>query len=306
MHWGFLPAIGLLALLHYVCSALVLQAAAGRRLPMREATLTQFTAAAANRVAPGGIGAAAVNARYLTCRGLSAPQALAAVAAAQTATFAGDTVLLCTVLTIGAGTGGGGGRMLRTLAEQIDDAVTAVPPSWLAAVALVVVALGSYVWRRRRGRLGTVLAATLTALAELRHRPGDLLRAVLASMAMSMTLSLAFALSVLSVPGASSPGALTTLLTAYFIGAAAGSAVPVPAGIGSTEAALVAVLGGAGISTGPALQAIVVFRAITYWAPVPIGILSARVLRRHPTLPAPGATAQGATAPGATVPLIVT
>jgi uncharacterized membrane protein YbhN (UPF0104 family) len=80
----------------------------------------------------------------------------------------------------------------------------------------------------------------------------------------------------------------------------------VPAGIGSTEAALVAVLGGAGISTGPALQAIVVFRAITYWAPVPIGILSARVLRRHPTLPAPGATVPGATVPGATVPLTVT
>jgi uncharacterized membrane protein YbhN (UPF0104 family) len=92
---------------------------------------------------------------------------------------------------------------------------------------------------------------------------------------------------VLAVPGASAPGELMTLLAAYFIGAAAGSALPVPAAIGSTEAALIAALGGAEVSAGHALQAVVLFRAITYWAPVPVGLFATRALRRSQAEPVP-------------------
>ncbi|WP_207401198.1 hypothetical protein, partial [Actinomadura roseirufa] len=55
--WGFLPVLVLLAVLHYVFAALALRGAAGHRLPLTESTLAQFTAAAANRVTPSGLGA---------------------------------------------------------------------------------------------------------------------------------------------------------------------------------------------------------------------------------------------------------
>ncbi|MCQ0010592.1 hypothetical protein [Actinomadura madurae] len=47
--------------------------------------MTQFTASAANRVTPGGLGAVAVNTRYLVCRGLPLPRAAVAVAVLQVA-----------------------------------------------------------------------------------------------------------------------------------------------------------------------------------------------------------------------------
>ncbi|WP_372509158.1 lysylphosphatidylglycerol synthase domain-containing protein [Actinomadura madurae] len=64
------------------------------------------------------------------------------------------------------------------------------------------------------------------------------------------------------------------------MGAAAGSAIPTPGGVGSTEAALVAALAALDIDTGAALHAVLLFRAITFWAPVPLGILACRTLRR--------------------------
>ncbi|MCW2918353.1 MAG: integral rane protein [Actinomycetia bacterium] len=290
LHWGFLPVLILLSVLHYVASALALQSVAGRRLPLREATLTQFTAAAANRLAPGGIGAAAVNVRYLTCRGVPAPRAIASVTALQAATALGDLLLFLAVLTVGHWTGGGGAQVLTALGSHTAQTADRLPLPWLLAAIGTVIALVAFAWWRMRGdsgRLITTLAQTLTAMAELLRRPRDLLVTVTATAATTLVLSLAFALSVLAVPGASAPGELMTLLAAYFIGAAAGSALPVPAAIGSTEAALIAALGGAEVSAGHALQAVVLFRAITYWAPVPVGLFATRALRRSQAEPVP-------------------
>ena len=63
----------------YGCSALALCAAAGRWLPFGRTFLVQLAAAAANRVTPGGLGGAAVNARFLTGQGLSVGAASAAI-----------------------------------------------------------------------------------------------------------------------------------------------------------------------------------------------------------------------------------
>ena len=51
---------------------------------------------------------------------------------------------------------------------------------------------------------------------------------------------------------------------------------------GSGDAALVAMLVATGLTAGPALSAVLLFRAVTFWAPVPVGLLFARGLRhRH-------------------------
>ena len=46
------------------------------------------------------------------------------------------------------------------------------------------------------------------------------------------------------------------------------------------EAALVAVLVTTGLPAGAALSAVLLFRAVTFWAPVPVGLLLAPGLRR--------------------------
>ncbi|HET9117473.1 MAG TPA: lysylphosphatidylglycerol synthase domain-containing protein, partial [Pseudonocardiaceae bacterium] len=74
------------------------------------------------------------------------------------------------------------------------------------------------------------------------------------------------------------------LLIAFMLGAAAGSAVPVPAGLGSTEAALIAVLISVHIPAQHAVEEVLIFRLLTFWAPAAVGILATRVLYRSRAL----------------------
>ncbi|MGP4028348.1 lysylphosphatidylglycerol synthase transmembrane domain-containing protein [Actinomadura sp. 3N407] len=275
MHWAYLPVLILLSLLHFVCSAVALRAASGRPIPLYQTTLTQFTAAAANRVTPGGLGAVAVNTRYLVCRGLPLPQAAVAVAVMQVAGVPADLLLLGAVV----GLGGGNGQVLDALGRHIAQAAGLVPPLPLliaAGVLLVAVAL----WGRRAFRSAAVGRA-VAGLTGLCRRPRDLAVVLAGSASTTFALGLAFALSVLAVPGTSAgPADVLALVAAYLVGAAAGSAVPSPGGVGSTEAALVAALVALGIAAGPALHAVLLFRAVTFWAPVPLGLLTCRTLRR--------------------------
>ncbi|NEA22873.1 lysylphosphatidylglycerol synthase domain-containing protein, partial [Actinomadura bangladeshensis] len=121
----------------------------------------------------------------------------------------------------------------------------------------------------------------VAGFADLCRRPRDLLVTLAASAGTTLALGVAFALSVLAVPAAvADPADLLTLVAAYLVGAAAGAAIPLPGGVGSTETALVAALAALGIEPGPALHAVLLFRAVTFWAPVPLGLLSYRTLRR--------------------------
>lgn len=281
LHWGFLPVLVALSALHYVLAAYSLRAAAGRRLPMRETLMTQFSAAAANRLTPAGLGAAAVNARFLSVQGMPAAGALAAVAALHVVGPVSDLLLFGAILALGHWTGGGGAAVLAATGAHATDLAGRLPLPVVALVAgLLVVAV---VWRRRRRRPAPArgsgsVAAAIDGLTGLLRRPRDLLVALSTSAATTLLMGLAFTASVLAVPGACALGDVQALLVAYLLASAAASAVPTPAGIGSTEAALIAVLGTVDVATGSAIQAVVLFRAVTFWAPVPIGLLTARPL----------------------------
>lgn len=275
MRWRFLPALIPLCLLHYVSSAIALRGAAGRPLPLVATTLAQFTASAANRITPGGLGAAAVNTRYLVCRGLPLPRAAVAVAVLRVAGVPADLLLLGTVL----GLGGGNGRMLEALGDRAAHAAGLLPPLPLLIAGGVLVP-AAVLWGRRAAR-SAVARQAVAGFTDLCRRPRDLLVTLAASAGTTLALGVAFALSVLAVPAAAvGPADLLTLVAAYLVGAAAGGAVPLPGGVGPTETALVAALVALGIEAGPALHAVLLFRAVTFWAPVPIGLLSYRTLRR--------------------------
>jgi len=56
-----------------------------------------------------------------------------------------------------------------------------------------------------------------------------------------------------------------------------------PGGLGFVEAGLAATLSAAGISTGDALIATLVYRLLTFWLPIPLGAVAAYGFRRrHP------------------------
>ncbi|TYB42676.1 lysylphosphatidylglycerol synthase transmembrane domain-containing protein [Actinomadura chibensis] len=277
--WTCLPPLVLLSVLHFVLSAVALRGAAGRPIPLVETTLAQFTAAAANRVTPSGLGAVAVNTRYLVCQGLPLPRAALAVTLLQVTGLPADLTLMAAVF----GASGDDDRVLDALGRHAARAAGLVPaaPLLIAAGVLLLAAalcgrraLNSPAARRAGGR-------AVAGLAELRRSPGDVAIAFAASASTTLVLGLAFALSVFAVPDTGAgPADVLPLLAAYLVGATAGAAVPAPGGVGSTEAALVAGLAALGVGTAPALHAVLVFRAVTFWAPVPVGLLTCRTLRR--------------------------
>lgn len=74
---------------------------------------------------------------------------------------------------------------------------------------------------------------------------------------------------------------LGALVAGFMIANAVGAASPVPAGIGTTEVALIAVLAAAGMPAAHATAAVLVFRTITFWLPALVGLLATPHLRRN-------------------------
>ncbi len=265
LRWAYVPALIALAAAHYILAAIALRAAAGTRLPLLDTVMTQLTAAAANRVTPSGLGGSAVNVRFLTCHGIPLRTAIAAVAAMHVLGGLADLPM------IAIASPWAGGEVLARLYEAAAD------PRVLAIAAAGAVAAIITVLLRRRRRGGEDRWADARAgVAGLVRRPRDLLVLMAASAATTLSMGVAFALSVLAVPGAAEPGRVGVLIVAYLIGGSLSGLVPVPAGLGSTEAVLVGALVALDVATGPAIQSVMLFRVITHWAPAPIGVLTAR------------------------------
>ena len=66
----------------------------------------------------------------------------------------------------------------------------------------------------------------------------------------------------------------------YLTASAVGSLVPTPGGLGAIEALMSAGLTAAGMHGAAAVSAVLLYRLLTFWLPVPIGWLALRYLER--------------------------
>jgi uncharacterized protein (TIRG00374 family) len=71
-----------------------------------------------------------------------------------------------------------------------------------------------------------------------------------------------------------------SLAVVFLVGAAAGSVVPTPGGLGAVEAALSAGLAAAGLPGDTAVSAVLLYRVTTFWLPVIPGWLAFHALQR--------------------------
>jgi uncharacterized membrane protein YbhN (UPF0104 family) len=70
----------------------------------------------------------------------------------------------------------------------------------------------------------------------------------------------------------------------YLTGSAIGSIVPTPGSIGAVEAALTAGLTAAGVPGAAAASALLLFRRVTFWLPIPFGWAALKYLEREQAL----------------------
>ena len=159
------------------------------------------------------------------------------------------------------------------------------PPTWVyfvvgGLVVIVLIVLAIPAGRRLlRARLSPVLSQVLPRLLAVVQQPRKLAEGIGGTLLLTVSYVLCLAACIRAL-GGSLPIESTAVV--YLTGSALGSAVPTPGGIGAVEAALSAGLTAAGLPGATAVSAVLLFRILTFWLPIPVGWGALNYLeRRH-------------------------
>lgn len=264
--WG-LAALALSAAT-YAAAALSLTGFVTERLDFVRTLLVQLASSFITLVTPAAVGGAALNVRYLQRRKIPGPAAVSSVAVSQVVAFGMHILLLAIVAAIA-------GTASRTPVR---------PPGWSYFVVAGLVALAGGVLavpagrRLVRARLSPTFGQVIPHLVEIAQRPGKLARAFGGALLLNISYILCLAACVAAF-GSSVP--LARIGVVYLTGVALGSIIPTPGGLGAVEAALTAGLTAASVPGGVAVSAVLLFRLLTFWLPVPVGMVALHFLQRN-------------------------
>jgi uncharacterized membrane protein YbhN (UPF0104 family) len=261
-----LAALGL-SVATYVGASLSVTGFVSEKLGFVRTTLVQLASSFVTLMTPAAVGGVALNVRYLQRRKIPAPAAVASIGVSQVVALVLHLLLLAV---FGVITGAGEENPIH-------------PPAWayfvgggLIAVAVAVLALPAG-RRLVRARLSPTFGQVLPRLAEIAQRPAKLAEGVGGALLLSIAYILCLATCVAAV-GGSVP--IAKIGFVYLTGSALGSIIPTPGGLGPVEVALTAGLTTAGVPGGIALSAVLLFRFLTFWLPVPFGWVALNYLER--------------------------
>lgn len=219
---------------------------------------------------PPAVGHVGINVRYLQRSGAAPTEAVAVVTVKEAVTVAATrpAVLVCGWLS-----GLSSSRL--ALLPSGDVLTLLVGVAAVAVVALAVPATRSLL----RARLEPLLRDLLPQLLASVARPRRLAAAVLGVLLLNTGYVLALAASLQAFSVSLTAPALVVV---YLAASTLGSAAPTPGGLGAVEAALLAGLATLGVPVAAALPAVLVFRAVTFWLPAPLGwVAFVQLQRRH-------------------------
>ena len=270
---------------HYLLAAVALRAVGDRRLPLRATAAAQLAAAAANRITPGSIGGAGVNARFLMRSGLPAGAAVSSVAALTMMTSLTTAALATLATTVGPliGLSGAASAFATLTAHTTSGGHRQLVMLLLFATVITVIVVKRGARRTLRGVVSGLRQA-LGHLRDLAMHPQRLATASLATAATTCVMCAGFAVAVSMWGQSAHPLPIGGLAAVYLVGVAAGAATPLPPIAGITEMSLIGSLVMTGYTHTSALIAVAVFRVVTYWLPLPFGVWAARRLRAADSL----------------------
>ncbi|GAA1252265.1 lysylphosphatidylglycerol synthase transmembrane domain-containing protein [Streptomyces javensis] len=231
------------------------------RLPARRLFATQFAAGAANHLLPSGIGASAVNIRFMTGCGLPAARSSAALALYFLAEATARVGLLLVLLVTFP-------EALR-LGPLLPESVSGTVVAGVVAAAGVLVA-GVALIRPVRRLVVTFLRTALADARSLHMRPSRALALWGGSLAFPLLQATGLVAVALALELEVRPA---HVMLAYLAATAVAAVVPAPGGIGSVDAALVIALVAAGAPVESATSTVLAYRFITVWLPLIPGAL---------------------------------
>lgn len=269
-NWAWTPLILIGSATTYIGAAISLSGSVPKRVQPGPMILASVGSSFASKLAPAGIGGAAVNVRFLQKQGVDEPVAVSAIGLNTIGGLLGH-VSLIGVFIVWAG-------------RDAFASFSLPNPRWfivalgVAAAALAVTLIipaGRHIFTRR---LYPVLRRMTDGASEVLHRPGKV------TMLLGGSVLVTFAyLTTLYFSVAAFGGGLpfATVGAVYLVGAAVAQAAPTPGGLGAVEAALIAGLVAAGLDNTVAVPAVFMYRLFTFWAPILPGWLSFQWLERH-------------------------
>jgi glycosyltransferase 2 family protein len=265
--WRWTALALVLSALTYVGAAWSLAGYVPDRLRFVPTVLAQLAGSFVTLVTPAAVGGAALNIRYLQRRRIPAAVAAASVGLSQVVAF---TLHLLLLVVFAAITG------------SQDHSLQ--PPTWVyfviaALIIIVLVVLAIPAGRRLlRARISPVLDQVLPRLLAVVQQPRKLAEGIGGALLLTGAYILCLDVCIRALGGSV---ALASTAVVYLTGSALGSLVPTPGGLGAVEAALSAGLTAAGLPGATAVSAVLLFRALTFWLPVPVGWGALNYLERR-------------------------
>jgi uncharacterized protein (TIRG00374 family) len=268
-NWSWVPLVLLFSALTYVAAALAIGGAVPTRLRAVPTLLTQLAASFASNLAPAGVGGMALNVRYLRKSGVDGPVAASSVGLNAAAGFAAHIGLMV-VFFVWAG------RSAVSSISLPDWPIVVIGGAALAVIAVTAVAIpATREWLATK--LVPVLGRAFSGLAAVIRSPGKIALLLGGSAALTLSYVLAAYFATVAFGGGLS---LAQVGAVYLAGSAIATVAPTPGGLGALEAAVIAGLVGAGMSSSDAVPAVFLFRLATYWLPILPGWFAFNHLRR--------------------------
>ncbi|WTW33897.1 flippase-like domain-containing protein [Streptomyces sp. NBC_00016] len=266
--WPWLLAALGATCLTWVAAAVTRQGAVVERLPGRRLLAAQFAAGAANHLLPTGLGASAVNLRFMTVCGVPLARSSAALALYLMAEGVARVGLLTVLLLVFP-------DALR-LGSLLPGGALGPLLGVLGAAVLVVAGALTLV-RRLRSAVCSFLRTALGEARSVHSRPARALALWGGSLAFPVLQAAGLA-AVGQALGLPVP--VAHMAVAYLAATVAVALVPTPGGIGSVEAALIVALVAAGGPVALATAVVLGYRIITVWLPLVPGALTLGALVR--------------------------
>ncbi|WP_200308483.1 lysylphosphatidylglycerol synthase transmembrane domain-containing protein [Streptomyces adelaidensis] len=266
--WPWLVAAIGVTCLTWVAAAVTRQGALVDRLPAGRLLATQFAAGAANHLLPTGLGASAVNLRFMTVCGVSLTRSSAALALYMVAESVARVGLLLALLFAFP-------EALRLAPLLPQGASTPLLFTVAAVVCGAMVAL--LLVRRLRAAVSGFVRTALSEARSVHTRPTRALALWGGSLAFPVLQATGLVAVGLAL-GLDIPVAHMAL--AYLAATVAVALIPTPGGLGSVDAALVVALVAAGGPVALATAVVLAYRIITLWLPLLPGALTLGALVR--------------------------
>jgi glycosyltransferase 2 family protein len=262
-----------LSALTYVGATLSLSGFVLEKLSWTRTLLAQLAGSFVTLVTPAAVGGVALNIRYLHKAKVPPADAASSVGVSQVFAFALHMLLLVLFIALAGGS----------------HSTPFHPPGWsyiaLGVLGVAVLAVFALPAGRRlvRSRVAPALGQVMPRLLDIAQRPAKLAEGTAGALLLTLCYILCLDASVRAVGWGHAP--FFAIAVVYLTGNAIGSVVPTPGGLGAVEVAL---SGGlttiAHVPGAFALSAVLVFRLLSFWLPIPIGWVALNYLQRHDAL----------------------